>query len=451
MLIKNRDILATTELRTHALDIIEAGINSVLPTTIMKSAIHYDPAKKELTVNDNLYYIKGRIFVIGGGKPSGLMAETLEKIIGPENITDGYVNCTTVDYSTSKIHIMKASHPVPDQDGVNGVRMMLSMKDEYSIDADDLVICLIAGGGSALMPCPVDGVSLRDKQEITKLLVKSGADIHEINTVRKHLSKVKGGQSGGYFSPATVVSLIISDVIGNDPDVIASGPTTPDMSTFADAFNVLKSYNLLSGAPESVVKHIRRGMAGDIKDTPEVLHNCSNHIIGDNMLALEAMASKARELGFNPFIATAEQKGDTTIAAEKHAAEIIDAKYKGYDVILIGGETTPTLPDPHGKGGRNQHYAAVSMLAMQDFSGEWVVASVGTDGSDFLPDVAGAIVDNNSLADARRRQIDVESHLETYDTNTLFKKLGHSLIETGNTGTNVCDIVVYIILGGFQQ
>ena len=448
MIIKNKHELSTTELRKQALDIIEAGIARVLPPAIMKSAVRYEPVGKILTVDDYAYHLpRGKVFVIGGGKASALMAETLENIITPENIVAGVVTCNAKsrDYRTGKIKIIEAGHPVPDKGGLNGVKQMLALKDRYSIDENDLVICLISGGGSALMPCPVDGVNLKDKRRMTELLLGCGAEIHEINSVRKHLSKTKGGGLGRFYSPATVVSLILSDVIGNDLSVIASGLTYPDPSTFSDAYDVLERYDLLLKAPTNAIAFLRRGCQGEVAETPKTLDNCRNYIIGDNRLALGAMAEKAKEMGFSPHIVTAEQKGDTATTAQFRAEEILSARYAGYDAVLIGGETTPKLPDRAGKGGRNQHYAAVSMLAMKEYAGEWTLASVGTDGSDFLPNVAGAIVDNNSLDTAKGKGIDVNSYLDRYDSNTLLKKIGQSLIVTGNTGTNVGDVIVYIL------
>jgi glycerate-2-kinase len=296
------------------------------------------------------------------------------------------------------------------------------------------------------MPCPVDEITLEDKQQMTKLLIERGPTIQEINAVRKHLSKTKGGQLGKFFSPAPVISLIISDVIGNDLDAIASGPTVPDSSTFLDAYNVLKRYKLLYEAPQSIVDFLEKGCAGKIEETPKRLDNCRNCIIGDNRLALEAMASKAEKLGLKPYIVTTEQKGDPTDMAKLRAKEILNFKYKSYNVILIGGETTPKLPVNHGKGGRNQHYAAVSMIALKDYPGEWVMTSVGTDGADYLKDIAGAIVDRNYLKTSEDSEIEIQSYLDRYDSSTLLKKIGNSLIKTGNTGTNVGDAAVYILL-----
>ena len=444
MIIKNRDELATTELRSQAMDIIEAGINRVLPTNIMKHALNYNPESKVITVNDATYNLShGRLFVIGGGKASGLMAEALEGIIPPEHITAGIVNSKSGDYKTSKIKIVTAGHPVPDQRGVRGVEEMLALKESHSIGKDDLIICLISGGGSALMPCPANGVELEDKQKITELLLGSGAEIAEINTARKHLSRIKGGQLGFYYSPSTVVSLILSDVIGNDLSVIASGPTSPDATTFSNAYSILEKYNLLTKAPKGAINHLREGCRGKVTGTAKRLDNCYNYIIGDNRLALEAMVVKAQEMGFTPCLVTAGQKGDTATTAMARADEILHSRYAGYDAIIIGGETTPKIPLSAGKGGRNQHYAATSMLAMEGYPGKWLVASVGSDGSDFLPDVAGAIVDNSSWAKARG--IDINSYLKRYDSNTLLGKIGNSLVITGDTGTNVGDVILYLL------
>jgi len=452
MIIKNKNELSNTPLRKQALEIVEAGISRVLPAAVMNYSLKIDPAKKILSIQDKHYDIsKSRIFVIGGGKASGLMAQTLEEIIGPDNITAGVVNCNSKNYRTNKIKIIEASHPTPDPRGVLGVEQMLALKEQYSIDKNDLVICLISGGGSALMPCPAAEITLIDKQQMTKLLIERGPTIQEINAVRKHLSKIKGGRLGKFFSPTPVISLIISDVIGNDLDTIASGPTAPDKSTFMDAYNVLEKYEILDKAPPGIVDFLAKGRAGKTAETPKKLDNCTNFIIGDNRLALEAMAAKATQLGFMPYIVTAEQKGDPTDMANLRAKEILNGQYKNYNVILIGGETTPILPTDHGKGGRNQHFAAVSMTALKDYPGDWVMTGIGTDGSDYLPGIAGAIVDKNSLEILRTTGIDAQSFLDRYDSSTLLEKIGNSLIKTGNTGTNVGDAAVYIFIASGGQ
>jgi glycerate-2-kinase len=446
LIIKNREDLISSGLRARAVDLIEAGIERVLPTNLMRSSLKYDGRRKKLIVEGHSYDVsKGRIFVIGGGKASGLMAEEFERIVGADNIAAGAVNCKSLGYTTSKIVLTQAGHPVPDDAGVIGVRNMLAMKARYAMGKSDLMVCLISGGGSALMPCPVPDVTLEDKQLITQLLLTCGADINEINTVRKHLSLTKGGNLGQFYAPARVVSILISDVVGDDLSSIASGPTVPDPSTFKDAFAILEKYGLLDTAPPNATLYIRRGVMGMQAETPKELHNCDNYIIGHNRLALEAMAEKARDMGMKPLILTAEQKGDTALVAKARADELIRGKYKGFNVILLGGETTPSLPANAGRGGRNQHFAAVSILAMQDYTHPWAVASVGTDGSDFLADVAGAMVDDHSYNVAHAAGLNVEDYVRRFDTYTLFQKMGRSLIITGPTGTNVSDVILYLL------
>jgi glycerate 2-kinase len=446
MIIRNRDVLSTTKARKQVLDIIEAGIDKVLPTSIMKSVVKYDSANRIINICGHEYYkSSGRVFVIGGGKASGLMAEALEGIIPPEDIAAGVINCKSENYKTQKIKVITAGHPIPDQRGVNGVREMLALKQRYAINETDIVICLISGGSSALMPNPANGISLMDKQIVTELLINSGAEIGEINVVRKHLSQTKGGQLGQFYSPATVISLILSDVIGNDLATIASGPTYPDPSTFSDAYQIIERYRLLGKTPKKVIYFLQKGLLGEIAETPKTVNNCDNYIIGDNKLALDAMQRRSKEMGLAPFIITSQQKGDTNAVALSRAEEILNSKYPGYDTILIGGETTLRLPAITGRGGRNQHYAAASMLVMEKYTGEWVVASIGTDGSDFLPDVAGAIVDRGSLNNAKANGLDIGYYLKRFDSNTLLDQIGNSLIMTGDTGTNVGDIIIYLL------
>ncbi len=447
MIIKNRRELATSRLREKALDIIEAGIERVLPGAVMQTAVSFDPATRTFSVNKNSQKVTGRIFVIGGGKASGLMAQTLEKITGPENIEAGIVidKAAPEEFKLKKIRVMQAGHPLPDERGIKATRAMLDLKHKYAIGKDDMVICLISGGGSALMPYPADGLSLGDKQKVTGLLLSCGADIHEINTVRKHLSGIKGGRLAQHYYPATVLSLILSDVVGNDMSIIASGPTYPDSTSYSDARQVIEKYNLLHKVPENILTVLERGCQEKFEETPKLLENARNYIIGDNRLALEAMAEKASSSGFRPFIVTAEQTGDTATAARQRAQEILNVIYKNYDAIIIGGETTPVLPDNHGIGGRNQHYAALTMFLFKNYPGEWLSASVATDGSDYMSDVAGAIVDVSSLDNLKKKNCDIRSYLERYNSYVLLKETGNSIILTGSTGTNVGDIILYLL------
>ena len=442
-IIKNRSVIGTTKIRRQALDIIEAGIEVVLPDRLVKTAVRFDEKRRILFVHGDEFQIgDGRIFVVGGGKAGGAMAVALEEILGPENIAAGVVSSKSAGCAAKKIDVIEAGHPIPDARGVHGVKRMFALKTDHDIGEKDLVICLISGGGSALMPMPADGIPLEDKKEITRLLLRCGADIHEINTIRKHISMVKGGLFGKHFEPARVVSLIISDVIGDDMDVIASGPTIADRSTFSDALLVIEKYELRKTIPRNVLDHLEAGARGEIPETPKKLSRTLNFIIGRNKTALEAMKKKATELGFNPVIVTDPLSGDTEKAAVIICKKVFEKRYPGFDVIIAGGETTPSLPEKAGRGGRNQHFTLVSLREMVRSPDGWLVASVGTDGSDYLPETAGAIVDDGTIKLVESPGLDIDSYISGFDSNGFFKKIGGCLIETGPTGTNVGDVML---------
>jgi len=445
-MIENFDALATSKRRVDVLDIITAGITRVLPAAVMRAAISYDGARRSLRILDAEYrFTNGRLVVVGGGKAAGLMAETLEDIVGTDDIAAGCVTCKRGGYATRRIEVVPAGHPVPDRRGFDAVRRMLAYRDELDLTAQDLILCLLSGGASALMPCPVPGVTLRDKQRLTELLLASGAPIDEINVVRKHLSATKGGGLGRHFAPRRVVTPVISDVIGNRLDVIASAPTYPDTSTFEAALTVLARRGVTGSVPNSVLSHLERGAAGEVPETPRELPNCTHHIIGDNRLALNAMAARAAELGYRPKILSDSQQGDAAALARARAAEISAGRHTGYDCLLIGGEATIKLPAKPGKGGRNQHYTAVTLLSLADYAADWVAASVGTDGSDYIPDVAGAIIDRTALGRLESQGVDGWDYINRADSFHLLERLGDSLVRTGDTGTNVGDVMVYLI------
>jgi hydroxypyruvate reductase/glycerate 2-kinase len=444
MIIKNKKELSTSQQRAQLLELIETGLEAVKPKNIFKLVIQYNPKNDSLKIFKDKYDLKNsRIFIIGGGKAAGAMAEAIEHIITPEKITAGIVNCNCINYKTEKIQINHASHPIPDQEGLNGVQQMLKLKESYSINRDDLVICLISGGGSAIMPCPVDGVTLEDIVNITDLLIHSGAEIAEINRVRSHISKIKGGRLASYFSPARIISLIISDVVDNDLAAIASGPTHFDTSAYAEAYGILERYDLISNAPENVLEHLKNNLQTQSTTNNKTTKNVNNYIIADNKLVVDKIVHEAKQLGLRPKIITHSQKGDTTEVANSHAQDIIAGKYQDYDLLLIAGETTLQLCTSHGAGGRNQHYIATTLFALGTYHGKWLVASIASDGADFMADVAGAMADNESWKKAVLDNLNVQYYLERFDSFTLLKKLGNSLIITEVTDTNVGDIIVY--------
>lgn len=443
-LIKNKKEIGISKQRKQLLAIVEAGIKSVMPGKILPKILRYDAKRKILKVNNTKFKIKGRIFVVGGGKAGGLMAESIEKIIGAGNIEAGVINSVGSGYAVKKIKVNKASHPVPDGRGMQGVKMMLELREKYMIDENDMVLCLISGGGSALLPYPKRGIKLADKQKVTKLLLKSGAEVHEMNMVRKHLSAIKGGQLAEFFRPARIASLIISDVVGNDLDTIASGLTAADSSSWRGAYQILKKYKLTGKVPNRVMRLIDKGRQGQLAENPKKLPGVNNFIIADNLRALEAMKRKARELKLKSRIVSDGVVGETSRVARKIAREIKSGKL-GSGVMILGGETTVSLPANHGQGGRNQHWCALSLGEMKNFKGKWALASVGSDGVDFTKLAAGAIVDRQTLWLIKKKKINMQKYIERFDSYTLFKKSGKSLIRMNNTGTNVGDLMVYVI------
>ena len=431
-MIRNKKELSTSNERKLVLKLIEIGINSVLPKNLMKS-VKYNNKNKVLAVRNNKYKVSGRIFVIGFGKASGLMAVEMEKILG-RNIIGGVVICNS-NYKTKRIKLIKAGHPIPDKNSIKGTKLILDLKNKYDINNDDLVICLISGGGGSLLEYLDSKLTLNDLIKTTELLIKSGAKIDEINIVRKHLSKVKGGRLGNYF-PCKVISLILSDVIGNNLSTIASGPTVSDKSTFKDAYKILKKHNLIKKIPKKILDHIKLGK-DRLKETPKILTNCNNYLIGDNLIALNSIKDKAKRLGLNPVIVTNKLSGSVENVAKIIKKEILRNKNK---LFLFGGETNPKVPDNFGKGGRNQQLIArlLSMKVNRNF----VIASFNTDGSDYINGIAGGIIDNNSINKINEKML--KKDLKKYNSYNSLKKV-KGLIKMDNTGTNVGDLIICLI------
>ncbi len=444
MIINNREELSTTDLRRGVLEILDASIEALSPENILGS-VSFDNFRKILQIKDKKFKLvrNGRIFVIGGGKATLALAKKIEDII--PDLETGIVNCKTSE-KLRKIKVVKACHPIPCGKSVSGVRRMFGLKERYNIGKNDIVLCLISGGASSLMACPAEDLSLREIKKTDRLLINSGANINEINIVRKHLSGVKGGKLAEFFAPAKVVSLILSDVIGDDFGTIASGPTTEDSSTYDDAYETLKKYDLTRRIPRKVLRHVILGLNGKKDETPKRLHNSYNFLIGNNNLALNAMSRKAKDMGFKPFVIKG-QKGDCEETAKKKIQEIMDGKYKKFNAIIVGGETTLHVPKNHGTGGRNQYYALVTLQEiLRSRNGKnLAMASLGTDGLDYIDGVAGAIIDHNSSKGIIEKGLRISKSIEKCDSYNFFKRLGGSLIRAEPTGTNVADVAVYLM------
>ena len=434
-------------MRKIAEQIFLAAVENVLPDRLIA---------QQIIVGDNRLVIAGRtfplspnrrVYVLAAGKAAALMAKETEKIMG-DLITGGHV-VTKYGHGCKLNHLTltEAGHPLPDAAGVEATRQMLALARQAG--KDDLVICLLSGGASALMADIPEGATLDELTEASELLVRCGADISEINTVRKHLSGVKGGKLARAVAPATVITLILSDVIGDPIDVIASGPTAPDSSTFADALAVIRKYALEDRFPAVLLDHLHRGAAALLPETPKpgdpFFSHVYNHIIGSNRLALEAAAHKADELGFEARIITDALQGDYSAVADYILHTIEQALHQNHAkpcCLLFGGE--PTLQvSGSGLGGRNQHLAL--RLAMQIAGREGItILCAGTDGTDGPTDAAGAVVDSRTLPDSRERQIDAADALSRFDSYHFFRQAGGHII-TGNTRTNVMDMVVVLL------
>ena len=436
------------KMKTVAEQIFLSGVESVLPDKLIRSQVRLTDGI--LYVPESEFSLRNfeHIYVIAVGKAGALMAKEMELILG-DNITDGL---TVVKYGygaeLQKLRLIEAGHPIPDQNGFEATKRILSIANRAG--ERDLVICLISGGASSLMADFPEGATLDDLVSANELLVKCGADIKETNTVRKHLSKVKGGQLAKAIYPATTVSLILSDVIGNPVDVIASGPTCGDQSTFADAFEVIKKYRLLEKLPSVMTQYIQAGVAGLIPETPKpddfVFSKTQNIIIGSNKMALQAARRKAEELGYSSYIISDGLEGDY-IQVAQYVLETTDEyrnRFKGIrpTCLLFSGEPTVRVTGT-GLGGRNQHlalYCATKLAGKQDIT----VLCAGTDGTDGPTDAAGAEVDCNTCENALANHLDPEDYLKNSDSYHFFKQLGGHIM-TGSTRTNVMDLIVVII------
>jgi len=391
-----------------------------------------------------------RVFIMGAGKASAAMASAVEGVLGARRISGGIV-VTKYGHGLplKRVEVAESGHPVPDEAGVEGARRLAAMADQAG--AHDLVIMLISGGASALTPFPVPPITLAEKQETTKLLLACGANIHEINTVRKHLSGLKGGQLARRSAPATLITLMLSDVIGDPMDVIGSGPAVPDPSTFAAAAAIFEKYGLTRRVPVNVLHRITEGVAGRVDETPKqgdpAFRRAQNLIVGSNRLAVDAAAAKARALGYRPLVLSTFIEGETREIARMHAAiarEVCATRrpVRAPACLISGGETTVTLKG-NGLGGRNQEFVLAAAIEIEGLD-RVTVLSAGTDGTDGPTDAAGAVADGSTIARARAARLDAQAFLGQNDSYRFFDALG-DLIRTGPTRTNVNDVRLVLI------
>jgi glycerate 2-kinase len=449
MIIKNKEELTShgnIDGRKATLDVIDYAISAVDAYKLTKKMVKLE--NNSLTVADTDYNLSevGNIYVIGGGKATFPIAQVLDEVLD-ERITGGVVIVKKGEKRRLKhINLIEASHPVPDEDGLEGTKKMIDIANEAK--ENDIVFCAITGGASALMPLPAADISLEDKKKVNELLLKCGATIDEINTVRKHISAIKGGRLAKYIEPAEIINLMIVDEISGRP----WGPTVPDTTTFRDAMNVLRKYGLWEQVPDPVRKHLEKGMTDPRLETPKSedfkaskLHNI---VLADNRVMCHAAKKRAEELGFKASILSTCLEGESREAGIVLAsiAKEIEKRSKPDNspcILIFGGETTVTITGPYGKGGPSQELVLGASLKIAG-SKRIVIASIDTDGTDGPTDIAGGIVDGCTLKRAKEENIDVFANLMRHNSSDVLMKLDDAIF-TEPTETNVMDLTTVVI------
>jgi glycerate 2-kinase len=437
------------QMRQDAREIFDAGLAAADAYGAIMRHVRVDD--QSLSVAGTAYDLNDydRILIIGAGKASARMAYALEELLGTR-VSAGIIN---VKYGYGAplrvVAVNEAAHPVPDDAGERGARDIINLAQQAGERA--FIFCLISGGGSALLPCPADGITLADKRQTTQALLDCGATIQEINTIRKHISKVKGGRLARLAFPATVIALIVSDAIGDAMESIGSGPTAPDSTTFADCLNIVRRYGIEGTVPSPVLQLLERGASGAVEETPKAgdpaFQKVHNVIVGSNRLALAAAQRRAEQLGYRSLLLSSLIAGETRTVAAVHAAIAKEIAATGNPLprpacVISGGETTVTVRGS-GLGGRNQEFAlaVVNEIAGLD---QAVILSGGSDGSDGPTDAAGALTDGTTLGRAQALGLDVDAFLDNNDSYHFFQPLGDLLI-TGPTFTNVMDLRIVLV------
>ncbi len=441
--IANWEEIAKGEAESLVLEILEEGLRAADPFASVREAL---PGL--------MGFIRSfeRVMVIGFGKASPGMALACEASLG-DAILGGAIIApkgSVGDKRPERIEVLEGTHPIPSELNLRAAERLLSISKGLS--NRDLIITLISGGGSALFAYPAPGITLEDKVEATKLLLAAGANIWEVNCIRKHISAVKGGQLVKHANPARILGLILSDVVGDDISSIASGPTSPDPSTYGDAWAILERHGLIDRFPRNILKRFREGLGGGIPDTPKpgdpIFEGVRNVIVANNMRALSAMAAMVESRGLRAMIATSYLEGEAKEVGKVIGSIAKQIRDRGQPLsppcaVLFGGETTVTLRG-EGKGGRNQELALSVAISIAGLRDTWF-ASIGSDGIDGTTDAAGAIVSGETAGEALVRGLDPVKFLENNDSHSILKELGR-LIYTGPTGTNVNDLAMLLVL-----
>jgi glycerate 2-kinase len=449
-LVNNAETSASAEARRAVLTLIEEAISAVDPRSIIRNQVNLKGRILKVADYDfNLSNFK-RIVVVGAGKASGAMAEAIESKLG-EKIETGLVSVpsgTAKTFHTTKIRLQEARHPIPDEGGLEGALGITKLLQ--GVDDRTLVIFLLSGGGSALLPLPQEGISLDQKKATTDILLRCGATIEEVNTVRKHISAIKGGQLAAHAYPATVLCLILSDIVGDPIASIASGPTVPDPTTFKGSVEILQRYGVWEEVSVPVKACLERGLEGAIPETPKPgdirFQKVHNIVLGNNRVAINAAKKKATSMGLKTLILSSFVEGEARHVGTVFAGLAREMQFEGtqlskYNTIIAGGETTVTVTGK-GHGGRNQELALNASVRLRGMD-SIALASVGTDGIDGLSDHAGAIVDGYTVKRSNQKKLNPLAYLANNDSGRFFSTLGDGIL-TGPTGTNVNDIMILV-------
>lgn len=436
--------------RELARQVLQAGLDAVEPGAAVRAVLRREG--DQLFAAEYEYDLRSieRVFVVGTGKAGQPMVEAVVDVLG-EYLNAGAVTVKEGTLSarcnaSKGVEFTEGGHPIPTQAAMDGAQRVVALAEEAN--ECDLIICLISGGGSALLPLPVKGVSLSDKQAMSDVLIRSGATINQINTVRKHVSQVKGGRLAEFAAPAQILTLVLSDVVGNPLDFIASGPTVPDSTTFSDALTVLREFDSQRVVPESVWRHVERGAVGRVPETPKatdltIFERSRTILVGSNEIAAEAARVAATDLGFHTLVWTTYLEGEAREIAKVAGAIAKQLAYQpgplpGPACMIAGGETT-VIVRGDGKGGRNQEIAIAAAAAIDGLPRTLVVAAA-TDGSDAHPDAAGGMVDGTTVGRGVERGLDLQDALANNDSYHYLKDVGDLLV-TGPTNTNVNDLL----------
>jgi len=437
------------DLRAHAREIFFAGLSAAEPLAAINNSVQRQAQR--LQVGEHFFDLDQfhRIYITGCGKAAARMAQAMEALIG-DRLAGGIV---VVKYGhglkLQTTEVIEAGHPVPDDAGLHGARRIAELLQQCN--KDDLVFFLLSGGGSALLPYPAEGLSLVDKQRTTEALLKCGANIFEINAVRKHLSRMKGGQLARLAAPATLISLVLSDVVGDSLETIASGPTVPDSSTYSDCLDIIQRYQLGEKVPSAVFDYLKSGAQGQIAETPKDLsgffEHVQNEIVGNIWTALGSSLRRAEELGYQTRVFSAAVQGESRVVAGSFAALLKEIAANNSPIsrpacVLGGGETTVTVRGD-GLGGRNQEFALSAAIELKGVN-QVVVLSAGTDGTDGPTAAAGGIVDGTTVERAIAQGLDPAAFLDRNDAYHLLQAT-HDLLFTGPTLTNVMDLQVGLV------